>query len=191
MRGALIWLGLCLAVTVPLAAAAVSPLLAWRDPVYILGGFAGIVGLALLMVQPMLAAGYLPGVNGRYWHRWVGISLVAAVLIHVGALWVTSPPDVIDALLFVSPTPFAVWGVIAMWAVFLSALLAILRKRLPLRIWRRGHTALAVVIVGTSLLHAVMIEGTMEIISKLVLCGCICVVTTFAVRDLRAWVGRM
>ena len=30
------------------------------------------------------------------------------------------------ALLFVSPTPFSAWGVIAMWAVFTAALLAAL-----------------------------------------------------------------
>ena len=83
--------------------------------------------MALLLVQPLLVAGYLPGLprsRGRRMHRWVGGGLIAAVVIHVAALWLTSPPDVIDALLFVSPTPFSAWGVIAMWAVFAAAALA-------------------------------------------------------------------
>ena len=58
---ALIWAALAVAVGVPLAAAAASPLLAWRGPVYILAGFAGIVGLGLVLVQPLLIGGYLPG----------------------------------------------------------------------------------------------------------------------------------
>ena len=68
--------------------------------------------------------------------------LVVAVVIHVAALWITSPPDVVDALLFASPTPFSAWGVIAMWAVFAAALLAALRRRLRLRprTWRIAFT---------------------------------------------------
>ena len=44
-RVTLIWAALAAAVCVPIAAAAASPLLAWRGPVYILAGFAGIVAL--------------------------------------------------------------------------------------------------------------------------------------------------
>ena len=144
-RRILVWTALVIAVGVPIAAAAVSSLLAWRDPVYIAAGFAGVVAMALLLFQPLLAAGLLPGLSGprgRLVHRWVGSALILAVLIHVGGLWVTSPPDVIDALLFASPTPFSAWGVIAMWAVFASALLAGLRRRLRLRPrrWRLAHT---------------------------------------------------
>ena len=50
--------------------------------------------------------------------------LVIAVVLHVAGLWVTSPPDVIDALLFVAPTPFSNWGIIAMWALFATGLRA-------------------------------------------------------------------
>ena len=50
---ALIWVALAAAIGVPIAAAAVSPLLAWRDPVYILAGFAGIIALGLMLVQPL------------------------------------------------------------------------------------------------------------------------------------------
>ena len=129
-RVILLWAALVAAIAVPIAAAVTSPLLAWRHPVYIAAGFAGVVALALLLLQPMLIGGYLPGLlahRGRRAHRWIGGALVVAVVIHVGGLWITSAPDVIDALLFASPTPFSAWGVIAMWAVFAAALSAAFR----------------------------------------------------------------
>ena len=68
-----------------------------------------------------LPAGLLPGVpatRARLIHRWTGRPTGRLrdpprrrPLGH------PSPPDVIDALTFASPTPFSVWGVIAMWAV--------------------------------------------------------------------------
>src|SRR6185436_19721172 len=94
-----IWAALAVAICVPIAAAATSPLLEWRDAIYIVAGFAGIIALGLLLVQPLLVGGYLPGPSAyraRRVHRWVGGLLVAAVAIHVGALWITSPQDVID-----------------------------------------------------------------------------------------------
>ena len=120
-RATLIWVTLAIAVGVPIAAAAVSPLLAWRDPIYILAGFAGIVALGLALAQPLLIGGYLPGLpayRGRRVHHFIGGTLVVAVVVHVAGLWFTSPPDMIDALLFSSPTPFSPWGVTAMWAIF-------------------------------------------------------------------------
>lgn len=167
---------MAVAIVAPLVAASASPLLAWREPIYIVAGFAGIIGMALMLIQPLLIAGYLPGFSGprgRRVHRWIGGSLAVAVIIHVAGLWITSPPDVVDALLFVSPTPFSVWGVIAMWAVLATSLLAMLRKRLHLRprIWRRIHLGFVVVIVTGTVVHAVLIEGTMEEVTKLVLCA--------------------
>src|SRR5262245_20983435 len=155
-RVALIWAALAAAICVPIAAAAVSPLLEWRGPVYILAGFAGIVGLGLLLVQPLLIGGYLPGPSAyrtRRAHHWVGGALVVAVVIHVAGLWITSPPDMIDALTFTSPTPFSPFGVIAMWAIFAVALLAMIRRRLGLRTWRIAHMSLAVVIVAGRVGH--------------------------------------
>lgn len=171
----LVWAAVATFIAVPIAAAATSPLLGYRDAVYILGGFAGIVAMSLLLVQPLLAGGLLPGlsgVRGRRVHRWTGGVLVMAVVIHIAALWITSPPDVIDALLLASPTPFSVWGVIAMWAVFASALLAARRRRLRLRpvTWRRAHTALAAFIVLGSVMHAMLIQGRVETMSKAGLC---------------------
>ncbi len=189
-RVAMVWAALAVAVAVPIAAAATSPLLAWRDPIYIGAGFAGIVALSLMLVQPLLAGGYLPGLSpyrGRRLHRWIGGLLVVAVVIHVGGLWITSPPDVVDALLFVSPTPFSNWGVVAMWAVFAVAGLAAFRRRLRLspRTWRIAHAILAVVIVVGSVVHGILIEGTMETVSKAALCALVLVATMKVVIDLR------
>jgi predicted ferric reductase len=189
-RMILIWAALATAVAVPLVAAATSPLLAWRDPVYIAAGFAGIIAMTLMFVQPLLVGGYLPGLfaqRGRRLHRGTGMVLVMAVVIHVAALWVTSPPDVVDALLFRSPTQFSAWGVIAMWAVFAAALMAALRWRLRLRLdtWRLGHTAIVIVIVVTSVVHSILIEGTMETMSKVALCALVLMGTVKVVVDLR------
>jgi predicted ferric reductase len=189
-RVTLIWAALAVAIVVPIAAAAASPLLAYRDALYIAGGFAGVVALALMLVQPLLMGGYLPGLQalrGRRAHRWIGGVLVAAVVIHVGALWITSPPDVIDALLFTSPTPFSAWGVIAMWAIFAVALLAALRRRLRPRTWRIAHTVLAAVIVVGTAVHAMLIEGTMETVSKAALCVLVLAATIKVLADLRGW----
>ena len=189
-RVTLIWAALAVAVVVPIAAAAASPLLAWRDPLYIAAGFAGVLALALMFVQPLLVGGYLPGLpalHGRRAHRWVGGVLVAAVVIHVGGLWITSPPDVIDALLFTSPTPFSAWGVIAMWTIFAVALLASLRRRLRPRTWRIVHTLLAVVIVVGSVVHTILIEGAMETASKVAFCALMLAATIKVMADLRVW----
>ncbi|POF34173.1 ferric reductase-like transmembrane domain-containing protein [Roseibium marinum] len=192
-RAVLIWAALAAALLVPLAAAAASPLLQWRQPVYIAAGFAGIIAMALLLLQPLLAGGYLPGLagpRGRRIHRWTGGLLVAVVIVHVAGLWITSPPDVIDALLFRSPTPFSVWGVIAMWAVFAAAVLAIFRRRLRPRVWRPAHTALAVAIVTGSVVHALLIEGTMETLSKAGLCALVVAATVKVAADLKVWAAR-
>ena len=186
----MIWAALAAVVALPVAAAATSPLLAWRDPIYIAAGFAGVIALGLMLVQPLLIGGYLPGLSayrGRRVHHWIGGVLVVAVVVHVGGLWITSPPDVIDALLFASPTPFSAWGVIAMWAVFAVALLAALRRRLRPRTWRIGHTVLAVVIVVGSVVHGILIEGTMETVSKAALCALVLAATMKVMADLRVW----
>ena len=168
------WVALVIVVGVPLGAAARSPLLEWRDPIYIAAGFSGVLALALLLFQPLLAGGYLPGISvrqGRRVHRWLGVALMLTLLVHIAGLWMTSPPDMIDALLFVSPTPFSIWGVVAMWALLGTAVLAMFRRRLRLQpgTWRLIHKGFAVVIVIGSTLHAMLIEGTMELVSKSVL----------------------
>ncbi len=192
MRAILIWGCLAGVVIIPLAVAATSPLLAWRDPMYIAAGFAGVVAIAIVLLQPLLAAGYLPGLpvaRSKRIHRWTGFALVSAVIIHVGGLWLTSPPDVVDALLFTSPTPFSAWGVVAMWALFGAALLVALRRRLRIRpqVWRLGHTALALMVVVGSVVHAMLIEGTMGTASKTLLCVVLIAATAKVLFDLRVW----
>jgi hypothetical protein len=191
-RATLIWAALAAAVCVPIAAAAVSPLLAWRDPLYILAGFSGIIALGLVLVQPLMIGGYLPGFaafRGRRAHHWIGGALVIAVVVHVAGLWITSPPDMIDALLFTSPTPFSPFGVTAMWAIFAVALLAVLRRRLGLRprTWRIAHMSLAVVIVAGSVVHAMLVEGAMETITKAALCALVLSAAIKVMVDLRVW----
>lgn len=192
LRAILTWAALIAAVGVPLLVAAGSPLLQWRDPVYIGAGFAGIVAMALLLVQPLLIGGYLPGLprrHGRHVHRWTGALLIGAAVLHVAGLWLTSPPDMIDALLFASPTPFSVWGVMAMWAVFAAGALAALRSRFRHRYqnWRLGHSALVTAAVLGSTLHALLIEGTMGMASKALLCALAVAAVAKALFDLRAW----
>lgn len=192
MRSALIWLAVGLGIVVPLIAAAYSPLLAWRQPIYIIAGFAGIAALCLLLLQPLLAAGLLPGMSiaqSRRLHGIIGAGLTICVILHVGGLWIFSPPDVIDALTFTSPTAFSVWGVLAMWAVFAAAGLVAMRRRLKLRVttWRKAHTALAVVTVLGTAAHALLIEGTMETFSKIALCAFVVLVTAKVIHAARIW----
>lgn len=182
----MIWAAVLASLVGPVWLAATSPLLAWRDTIYIIGGFSGIVGLGLLLVQPLLALGALPCLSPRgtrHVHRFGGIALVLAVVTHVAALWVTSPPDMIDALLFASPTPFSAWGVVAMWAVLVTGAFAGARRRLRLRprTWRWLHLGLATIIVTGTIVHAVLIEGTMEPVSKISLCALVGLATLGAI----------
>jgi uncharacterized membrane protein YfcA len=110
-------------------------------------------------------------------------------MVHVVGLWITSPPDMIDALLFSSPTPFSPFGVVAMWAIFAVALMAAFRRRLGLRprTWRSAHMLLAVAIIVGSVVHALLIEGTMETMSKATLCALVVVAAIKVMADLRVW----
>ncbi len=194
-RALLIWAALAAAIAIPLTFAATSPYLAWRDPIYVAAGFAGVVALCLALVQPLLAAGWLPRLGvlrGRRVHRVVGIALVAMVALHVVGLWLTSPPDIEDALLLRSPTPFSVWGVAAMWALFAAALLVAFRRRLSPLAWRIVHGGLVAVVVVGGAIHALLVEGTMETSSKIVLCAAAVIATAAALAMpwLRARIAR-
>ncbi|MHA6323789.1 ferric reductase-like transmembrane domain-containing protein [Roseivivax sp. CAU 1753] len=182
-RAVLTWSALALVLAIPFGFAVTSPLLAYRDGVYIGAGVAGIAALGLLLIQPLLILGVLPGLRtprARHVHRLVGTTLAGLLVVHVAGLWITSPPDVVDALLFTSPTPFSAWGVIAMWALFASAALATRRRRFHPRTWRRVHGTLALAIVAGTIVHALLIEGTMETVSKIVLCGLVAGATGWA-----------
>jgi predicted ferric reductase len=186
-RAALIWAVLAAAIGVPIALAATSPFLEWRDAIYIAACFAGIIALGFLLIQPLLIAGLLPGLSAfraRRVHHWVGGALCVAIIVHVVGLWITSPPDMLDALLFRSPTLFSPFGVVAMWAIFLVAVLALFRRRFGLRTWRITHLTLAAVIVGGSVVHGMLIEGTMETMSKAALCALVIAATIKLMVDL-------
>ena len=175
---------------VPIAIAAFSPYLASRDMPYIVGGFAGIIALSLLFLQPLLPAGYFAGsegLAGRRWHRWLGVAIVVAVVLHVGGLYLASPEDTTDALLLVSPTPFSIYGVTAMWGVVATAILVLFRRRLRLRhsVWRLVHNGLAAIVVVATVIHALQIEGAMEPVSKWMLCLAVVGATGVALLDLR------
>jgi len=73
------------------------------------------------------------------------------------------------------------------------ALLAVLRRRLGLRRWRIAHMSLAVVIVAGSVVHGMLVEGTMETVSKAALCALVVVAAIKVMVDLRVWrvVGRI
>lgn len=176
LRGLLIWGLFASVVLVPLALSATSPLLAWREPIYIAAGFAGIIAFGVMPLQPLGIAGWLPGLSTlgtRKLHRWLGGAIFATVVIHVAGLWITSPPDVIDALLFRSATSFSIWGVLAMWAILASGGLAMLRLRgrMRWRTWRVIHPALGVLALLGTIIHVILIDGTMETVSKFMLCG--------------------
>src|SRR6185369_4668659 len=129
---------------------------------------------------------YLPGPSAyraRRVHHWTGGAIVLAVLVHVAGLWITSPPDMVDALLFASPTPFSPFGVIAMWAIFAVAILASVRRRLRLKTWRLAHMSLAAIIVVGSVAHGMLIEGTMETVSKSALCALVLVAAIKVMTD--------
>jgi predicted ferric reductase len=190
VSSALAWGSVAAVMIVPVAIAAFSPYLASRNMPYIVGGFAGIVGLSLLFLQPLLPAGYLAGSEGpagRRWHRWLGVAIVVAVALHVGGLYLASPPDTIDALLLVSPTPFSVYGVTAMWGVAATAILVLFRRRLGLlhSVWRLIHNGLAAIVVVATVIHALQIEGAMEPGSKWMLCMAVVAATGLALLDLR------
>jgi predicted ferric reductase len=187
VRAILIWAALAAVIGVPLALAATSELIQWRTSVYIIAAFAGVAGLGLMLVQPLLVGGYLPGLSAyraRRVHHWIGGAIVAAVVIHVAGLWFTSPPDMIDALTFTSPTLFSHFGVVAMWAIFAVTVLAAVRRRLGLRTFRIAHMSLAAVIVAGTVIHGLLIEGTMETMSKAALCALVVLAAIKVMTDL-------
>ncbi len=61
-----------------------------------------------------------------------------------------------------------------------------IRRRLRLRTWRITHASLAAVIVGCSVVHGMLIEGTMETMSKAALCTLVIAATFKVLVDLWA-----
>jgi len=95
----------------------------------------------------------------------------------------------IDALLLRSPTPFSLWGVIGFWVILGVALLGASRKALKLRFktWRMLHGSLALIAIISSIAHALLIEGTMGDISKVILCLFVLGATLRTLHTLKIW----
>jgi len=196
LRAILVWGALAGVIAASTVVAAGSEYLQYRSFVYVAAGFAGVFALALLLVQPLLAAGLLPGFpmrTGRWVHRWTGAALLLATAAHVVGLWITSPPDMVDALTFTAPTAFSVFGVVAMWALIAAALLASVRKKLGIRpqVWRLAHTTAACFVVVASVAHAILIEGTMGTVSKSVMCVVVIGAMALTVGHLKPWIGTL
>ena len=64
------------------------------------------------------------------------------------------------------------------------------RLGLPILVWRRAHTTLAVLTIVGTVVHALLIEGTMEPISKTILAVLALAATLKAILDLRIWTTR-
>jgi hypothetical protein len=76
-----------------------------------------------------------------------------------------------------------------MWAVLAVAVMVALRDRIGLRprTWLMVHTGLVLVIVVGTIVHAVLVQGTMEIVTKIVLCALLVIATPKVVADLQVW----
>jgi len=61
------------------------------------------------------------------------------------------------------------------------------RKRLGLRIWRIGHSAAAIVIVVGTVVHAWLVQGAMEDVTKAALCLLVLGAGVLALRRRRVW----
>ncbi len=173
-------------IVVPVVIAALNPLQMSRGTSYVVGGLAGVVALSLFLVQPLLAAGFLPGMTlsrQRQWHRWVGASIITLIAMHVVGLYVTSPADIRDALLLQAPTSFSVYGVIALWASALTVLLVVLRGRMIRRgqVWKLSHQIVAAITIAASVIHALQIQGAMGNSSKWVISVAVLCVTAYVI----------
>lgn len=180
------WFVLLVVVLGPIVVALASPLQDSREFIYVVGGIAGVVALSLLLVQPLLAMGYLSGVNAarqRRWHANSGTLLVAAIALHIGALYITSPDDIADALLLRSATSFSIYGVIGLTGVALLATLVLARHRIGISYnrWKTLHVVIAIIVVIASVVHTLWIQGAMGLVSKWVLCATVLIATGFAV----------
>jgi hypothetical protein len=58
---------------------------------------------------------------------------------------------------------------------------------LRLRTWRVAHLSLAAVIVVTTVVHGMLVEGAMETVSKTALCALVVAAAIKVMADLRVW----
>ena len=178
----LVWLASAGLVALPLLVAGTSPLQEGREPIWILGGLAGVAAMPLLVIQGLLPTGRLARLAPSLrWHRVLGYGVLLAVLVHVGALYLYSPEDITDALLFLAPA-YSKFGVIAAWCLVFAVLVAVLRRRLGLghATWRIVHGLLALITVGTAVAHTVMAYGAFDGVVETLTCVAALLATSLA-----------
>lgn len=76
-----------------------------------------------------------------------------------------------------------------MWATFTAAALAIFKRKLPMaaHLWRITHTLVTALVVVTSVAHAMLIDGTMGNVSKILLSIAIVMATLIVAIRLGSW----
>jgi len=163
----LFWCGLYLTLVLGplLAAALVRPPGVGRSFAVELGAGAGFVAFGLLTVELALVA-RLRAVSAALGtdvlmlvHRWMGIAALAFVAAHPLLLWGRGVDGA--SLAGLGAGSAAATGAVALWATVLLVALSLARRRLrlPYPAWRALHLALAVTIVGASVLHVRSVGG--------------------------------
>ena len=74
-----------------------------------------------------------------------------------------------------------------MWAAFGAAGLAVYRRRFKLHQWHLGHSALVAIVAIGTVIHALLIDGTMGTVSKTVLALACLGALALAVRRMKPW----
>ena len=119
--------------------------------------------VALLALQPLWAAAARLRRPGLRWHVRLGTTALALVAVHVVALFVLSPDDVLFAVSPDGPTR-ARMAVLATAALFVTVGLGVLRRRRPssgpgLTVLH-GFFGLWTVVLGVG--HAVLTDGALD-----------------------------
>jgi predicted ferric reductase len=145
-------------VAVPLAVALTDPHLSGASTALVVSTATGAVAAAALGLQPLLAAG-----RRIARHQLLGATVLALVLVHVGALVIESPGDAWFAMSPDGPTR-ARMALIATIALVLAVALGALRGRLRWHptTWRALHAYLAVVVITLGLGHALLTDGALD-----------------------------
>jgi predicted ferric reductase len=182
------WIGqgvLLAFVILPVLLAALHPLQAGREPLWVWGTLAGVLALSLIVIQVLLPTGWLNlalGEQNWRWHRILGISVTGLVFAHILGLYLYSPDDIGDALVLAAPT-YSRLGMLSLGCLVLTVALALMRHRLPLTLsdWQIFHSVLAMAVVGTAVAHVLLLQGTLDGFAEGLLCGSAVVAVLMAV----------